>query len=159
VFPRDEHGAVCKRIVGKDGNNKVNITHSQIKTTFTSFTRTPHIIIISCKRNRSVSPRRARGCMQAGGRQGWEQQSQSSHTLKSKQPLLLSRGPHISSSSRVNVTEVFLHTTGVSESRDSPKAPFSAIPHDTFSHVHPRWMRRQGTRQNFAQHKYPSLTG
>jgi len=65
----------------------------------------------------------------------------------------------ISASSRVNVTEVFLHTIGVSESRDSPKAPLPVVPHDTFSHLRPHWMRRQGTRKNFAQHKSPLRTG
>ena len=65
----------------------------------------------------------------------------------------------ISASSRVNVTEVFLHTIGVSESRDSPKAPLPVVPHDTFSHLRPHWMRRQGTRKIFAQHKSPLRKG
>ena len=54
--------------------------------------------------------------------------------------------------SRVNVTEVFLHTIGVSESRDSLEVLFPTVSHDTFSHFHLRWMRRYGTRKNFAQH-------
>jgi len=31
--------------------------------------------------------------------------------------------------------------------RDSPEAPFSLVSHDTFSHLHLRQMRRQGTRK------------
>ena len=79
--------------------------------------------------------RKVRGSMQASCRLRQEQQSQPSHTLKSKRPLLLSQELRISSSYRVNVTEVFFHTIRVSESRDSPKAPFPAVPHDTFSHL------------------------
>jgi len=60
--------------------------------------------------------------------------------------------------SRANVTEVSLHTIGVSESRDSLEVLLPAVSHDTFSHLHPRWMRRQGTRKNFAQHDTLSHT-
>ena len=41
----------------------------------------------------------------------------------------------LSSSSRVNITEVFLHTIGVSESGDSPKAPFPVMSHNSMLYV------------------------
>jgi len=53
-------------------------------------------------------------------------------------------------SSRANV--VFLHTIGVSESHDSLEVLFPTVSHDIFSHLHPRWKRRQATSKFFAQH-------
>jgi len=65
--------------------------------------------------------------MQAGCRQGREQRSHTSNTESKTIFIPLMR---ILISSRANVTEVFLHTIGVSEGRDSLEVPFPAISHD-----------------------------
>jgi len=83
--------------------------------------------------------------MQAGCRQGREQRSHTSSTESKTTFIPLMR---ILISSRTNVTEVFLHTIGISEIT----VLFPTVSYDTFSHLLPRCIHRQGTHKKFAQH-------
>jgi len=91
--------------------------------------------------------------MQAGCRQGREHRNHTSNNESKTTFVPLTR---ILISSCANVTEAFLHTIGVSESRDSLGVLFPAVSHDTYQFIMMVYQSIPGRQHHWPLTRAPS---